>query len=265
MIARSVRTGLVLLNICIFGWSVIVPTVSAQNVNTPACLTQTYDALAHEKRLYRSVLFGQKKSGDLPKGSVRFDIEGNTWIKKDINSWRSLDDSFKNTTWSDGLMDDRADVPARRGILEIKKTPTSDLIPAITQAFRAYQCRLQSVCGAALQSQSSATGATTLTINTDGCIELAQPVLSACKNNTQLSAGPDTCLQIIDSMLDQEEQALVLLVSYDASYRTVVQFTGMFEGFLTDFRFPLIEPLWQTVRAIGNFSNIPCFIGQCDE
>lgn len=265
MMSRPLRIGIISLSISILGWPALLPVASAQNVNTTACLSQTYDALAHEKRLYHSVLFGQKESGDLPKGTVRFDEDGNTWLKKDINSWRSLDEGFKNTTWSDGLMDDRADVPARRGLLEIQKTPTSDLIPAITQAFRAYQCRLQSVCGAALQSQSTATGTTTLTINTDGCIELEQPVLSACKNNLQLTAGANTCLQIIESMLDEEEQALALLVSYDASYRTVVQFTGMFEGFLTDFRFPLIEPLWQTVRAIGNFSNIPCFIGQCDE
>ncbi len=245
--------------------SVMIPVASAQTVNTSACLTETYTALSHEKNLYRSVLFGQKKSADLPVGSTRTDIEGNTWMKKGNNAWRSLGDGFKNTTWSDGLMDTRADAPARRGLLETKKVTTSELIPAITQAFRAYQCRLRSVCGAARDSQSAAEGTTTLTIKNDGCIDIDQPVLPACNNNIFLTAGTDTCTSIIDSMLAQEEQALVLLVSYDASYRTVVQFTGIFEGFLTDFRFPLIEPLWQTVRAFGNFSNIPCFIGQCDE
>lgn len=243
----------------------MMPTVSAQTVDTSACLTETYTALSHEKNLYRSVLFGQKKSRDLPIGSVRTDSDGNTWMKKGNNAWRSLGDGFKNTTWSDGLMDSRADAPERRGILETKKVTTSELIPAITQAFRAYQCRLRSVCGAARDSQSAGTGTTTLTVRNDGCIDIEQPILPACKNNIFLTAGANTCEQIVASMLDQEEQALVLLISYDASYRTVVQFAGMFAGFLTDFRFPLIEPLWQTVRAIGNFSNIPCFIGQCDE
>lgn len=263
MMHRTSRIGLGLLLLLV--GTIVSPAVFAQDVNTPACLTQTYDALAHEKRVYRSVLFGQKASKELPIGSVQFDKEGNTWIKKANNSWNSLAKGFEGTTWSDGLMNTRADVSPRRGIMEIKKTPTSDLIPAITQAFRAYQCHVYAVCTAALQSQSTATGTTMLAVQPDGCISIDEPVLTSCRNNTQFTVGGNTCLSIANAMLDQEQQALVLLVSYDASYRSLLQFTGVFEGFLDDFRFPLLQPLWQTVRAMGALAHIPCFIGQCDE
>ncbi len=36
-------------------------------------------------------------------------------------------------------------------------------------------------------------------------------------------------------------------------------------GFLAEFRFPLLNPLWQTVRTLGGLTNIPCFLSQCDE
>lgn len=266
MTRLSVRIGLGAQCCCILLlWSMFEPLASAQYVDTTACLQQTENALAHEKRVYRAVLFGQKKAEDLPKGSVRSDAEGNTWIKKDTNSWNSLSKGFEGTTWSDSLMDDRADVKPRRGLFEIRKAPTSDLIPSITQAMRAYQCRLDAVCESARMSQSAPKNTTTLKVQPAGCIEFDEPVFDQCKDNSQLTVGASTCPDIVNTMLDQEEKTLVLLIAYDASYRTLLQFEGTFEGFLQDFRFPLLEPLWQTVRVIGNLAHIPCFIGQCDE
>ncbi len=266
MTSVFLRNGLVRLSMLLLLWSAAEPVALAQYVDTAECLQQTYDLLAHEKRVYRSVLFGQKKSKDLPIGSVRYDKDGNSWMKKATNSWRSLDESVKSRTWSDGLMDSESDVPLRRGIFEIRKTPTSDLIPAITQAFRAYQCRLAAACATALDSQKKESeGKTTIDVQPEGCIEFQEPVLTSCKENSQATLGSDTCPEIVAGMLDQEQRTLVLLVAYDASYRTLLQFEGVFEGFLQDFRFPLIEPLWQTVRAVGGLTRIPCFIGQCDE
>ncbi len=259
------RIGFAQLGIVAVLGSALSPVAFAQNVNTQSCLTETYNALSHEKRVYRSVLFGQKKAEDLPLGSVQFDTRGFTWIKKATNQWRTLTPSSIGVGWGDFNMNKFNDVPPRRGLMETKKAPTSDLIPAITQAFRAYQCRLYAVCGSALQSQNSATGTTVLPIEVPGCISLDVPVLSSCRNNTQFTVGTNTCLDVVNGMLNQEEQSLILLVTYDAAYRSLLQFTGVFEGFLDDFRFPLLEPLWQTVRAIGGLAHIPCFIGQCDE
>ncbi len=265
VLPSSLRTGLAQLCCTLLLWSALTPIASAQYVNTTACLQQTYDALAHEKRVYRAVLFGQKKSADLPLGSVRYDKAGNAWMKKGTNVWNSLAKGQEHTNVGNSGMDDKADVVARRGLFEIRKAPTSDLIPAITQAMRAYQCRLYSVCESALKSQSTAEGVTTLQVQPAGCIELEQPVLTQCKNNSQETVGTTTCPDVVAGMLEQEDKTLVLLVAYDAAYRTLLQFEGVFEGFLQDFRFPLIQPLWETVRVIGGLSHIPCFVGQCDE
>lgn len=266
MMKKSLLSAGSILMAALVAWnSVGIPAASAQFVNTSACLTQAYNALAHEKRLYRSVLFGQKESKDLPNGSVRYDKEGNAWIKKADNSWASYAKGYEQTKWFDGQMDDQADVPKRRGIFEATKTPTTDLIPAVTQAMRAYQCRLLSVCESALFSQSAGPNQTTLTTQPQGCIELEQPVLTSCNQNEQATAGATSCTDVVHAMLQEEQQQLILLIAYDASVRSLYQFAGIFDGFLKDVRFPLIEPLWQAVRALGSLSGLPCFIGQCDE
>lgn len=244
--------------------SLLTPLASAQYVVTPACVNQTYDALAHEKRVYRSILFGQKSASELPTGSVRYDTQGRAWLKKANNSWNSVSANASQTI-SDRAMDDSSDVPLRYGIFETRKTPTSDLIPAVTQAFRAYQCRLFAVCASALASQSVTDNSRTLTVQPDGCVELTQPVFTACKDNTQATASTTACTDVVTAMLEEEQQQLLLLITYDASVRSLYQFAGIFDGFLKDVRFPLIEPLWQAVRAIGSLDNIPCFIGQCDQ
>ncbi|HVW66993.1 MAG TPA: hypothetical protein VHA78_04680 [Candidatus Peribacteraceae bacterium] len=241
------------------------PPVSAQNITTVSCTAQTYDAMAHEQRLYRSVLFGQKQSGDLPVGSVRYDSDGNAWIKKGANSWQTLASGYTGTTWSDILMDQQSDVPARRGIFETRKTLTSDLIPPLTQAFRAFGCRLRAVCGTEMASQQSDDQTTQVQVQPVGCIEFTEQVLPACRGAQQGSVSVDSCENSVNAILDHERALLTLTIAYDSAYRTLLQFEGVFAGFLTDFQFPLLQPLWQTVRAVGAFSKLPCFLGQCDQ
>lgn len=237
----------------------------AQNVSE-SCLQSTYDMMARDEREYRSVLFGQAPSKDLPEGSVRFDIEENTWIKTGTNSWKSLDEGFSGTTWSDRLMDERADVKERRGIFETRAASTSDLIPPLLQSMRALQCKLQAVCDLALRSQKLKEDATEpLKIQPDGCIEFEMKPMTSCRTNTIADLSQGNCLLAVDAILEREEKLLQTVVAYDAAYRSLSQFAGIFEGFLTDFRFPLIEPIWQMVRALGALDNMPCFNGQCDE
>jgi len=245
----------------------ILPSAAfaAENVND-SCLEQIYNQMAHEERMYRSVLFGQKKSEDLPSGSVRFDKESNTWLKTEDNTWKSLDPGFEGTTWSDTLMNDQADIEVRRGIFEIRKTPTSDLIPPLVQSLRALQCRLRAVCQLAADSQSVEEGNTDpLKINTDGCKEFEMKPLSACTATTIAGVGPGTCSTAVIAVMEREQKLLQMVVAYDAAYRTLAQFSGIFEGFLADFRFPLLQPLWQMIRTLGALDNLPCFNGQCDE
>jgi hypothetical protein len=223
-----------------------------------------YNALGHEDRIFRSVIFGQQKSKDLPAGSVRYDKEYDTWIKKSPNEWRSVNEGNEGLTWSDFLMDEQGDTPARRGIVEWRKTPTSDLIPSMVQSFRALQCKLQAVCLASTASQSAG-DKETVKVQPDGCLEFEIKTMTACQTPNFGQAGAGSCNTVSDAILAREEKMLQLIVSYDAAYRTLLQFSGTFEGFLADFRFPLLDPIWQMVRTMGALDNLSCFLAQCNE
>ena len=243
----------------------IMPVASAADITTPACLTQTYNALAHEQRVYRSVVFGQKKASDLPVGSILFDNTGTGWIKADTNQWKT---TVQSQVLGDDQMDNTKDTPTRRGIFEQKRTPTSDMIPSLLQSLRALQCHLRAVCDAEAQSEDPANkGKSTVTVQPDGCIQMQLPLMTACSTDQQSPAAitPGNCAQAADALWQQEISLLKLTVAYDGAYRSIAQFSGMFDGFLSEFRFPLLNPLWQTVRVIGGLKNIPCFLSQCEE
>jgi hypothetical protein len=252
---RKSASAVLLLSLLIAG----VPAYAQDNV-TAQCLGQVYDRIAHEERVYRSVLFGQKKSADLPQGSVRFDKTFKTWLKTGDGQWRT---PAGQDTASDSTMDSQADVPRRRGIFEIRKTPTSNLIPPLLQSMRALQCRLRSACQAARMSQSVTSE--TVKAQIDGCLQFEFPTFTACKGNSITSIGLGSCDGAVEGVLAREEKLLELIVAYDGAYRTLMQFAGTFEGFMVDFRFPLLEPLWQTVRTLGAFDKLPCFLAQCDQ
>lgn len=252
-----------------------VPLHAAPDFNDPACTDETYARFAQEQRMYRSVVYGSKKAADLPINSKLFDTSGTLYVKKATNSWVAVSATSSGSsaggssdTRSDSTMDEAKDTPTRRGILEAKRSLTSDLIPALTQSLRAFQCRLQAVCAGAYQSHVAKEDQKTLQVQPDGCIQFDVPVLTSCIMPPDVgvtSVSLDTCNFAADAVFKQESTLLDLSVANDASYRTIAQFAGMFEGFLTQFRFPLLTPLWQTVRVLGGLKNIPCFLAQCDE
>jgi len=257
--------------------SLPLPSHAAPDVDTPECTDETYTALAREQRTYRGVVYGSKKAADLPVNSILYDKDGDAWIKKAKNSWHTVPGFGQESStgvqasgWqnSDSEMDDKKDVPTRKGILEAKRTATSDLIPALTQSLRALQCRLRAVCELAYASQTAEEEEDKLKVQPVGCIEFELPVLKACSTRDGVSPAfiaADACNRAADALFAQESNILNLSVAYDGSYRTVAQFSGMFEGFLSEFRFPLLNPLWQTVRVLGGIKNIPCFLSQCEE
>lgn len=239
----------------------------AQDALNQTCFSGVYDLMAREERLYRSVLFGQKESKDLPVGSVRYDKESNTWMKVGDDQWRSLGEGDgKSTTWNDDKMDKQADVPARRGILEMKMASTSDILPPLIQSVRALQCRLRSVCMLERASQQKELDpAEPITVQPDGCIPQSFLPLDGCTDVSIATAGSDSCEQAAEALVEREVKLLHLAIAYDAAYRSLMQFAGNLEGFLLDFRFPLLTPIWQAVRALGSLDRIPCFSAQCDE
>lgn len=253
---------------------------SAADLAVPSCIGEIYGALAKEQRMYRSVVYGAKDAQFLPVNSFLYDKEGKAWLKTKADEWKEIEDDSdasssqgaiqsggEGQTRDNGEMDREKDTPSRRGLLEAKRTATSDIIPGITQSLRAFECRLRAICE--LSSASQAGGdEESLTVQPDGCIEMKLPPLRACSVADGISPAfidPSLCDEAVEAIFLQETNILSLSIAYDASYRTIAQFTGMFEGFLSDFRFPLLNPLWQTVRTLGGLKNIPCFLSQCEE
>ena len=250
-------------------------TASAQDLTTSACLQETYGSLGSSQRKFRGFVLGQKKSEDLPVGAVRFDTEFTAWTKTAADTWKNLiPDSETN---SDETMDDEAEFADVKGILETRKTLTSDLLPPLLQAFRAFQCDSRARCMVAAASQRR-DAPEEITVQPDGCISFTLPRMDSC----QIEQAPKTgtgektpanfsevktgfCDKVRTSLVEHEAKALKFLVAYDASYRTVLQFAGSFQNFMTQLRGPLLFPLWEAFRALQTFGDEKCFNAQCDE
>lgn len=266
------------------------PSASAQSgVDAPAtgeCLQDLYDAFGREHRLARAVVFGRPPAERAPISAVYYDRQGDPWVKTGEDEWSSPSDEFDGETWTDSDMDDQAEtdpqcddgkdetsdlekscvVLPRRGILEVRKTPTSDLVQPLVQTIRALQCRLRSVCELGAASIGKEPG-DTVDIMIDGCLPMTFPIMEGCRDLTQTTYNTlaGNCREARRELVTREMELLTLTASYDAAYRSLAQFAGMFQEFLTQFRFPLIEPLWQTVRMLGGLNGIPCFQAECNE
>lgn len=240
------------------------PAARAQDVVSASCTTQIYAAMATEQRVFRAVLYGQTKAEDEEIGNVRYDKDGNPWMKTGDGEWRSLAAGFEDTTWGDTLMDEQGAAPVRRGIFERKEAITSDFLPEVIQSVRALQCRLKAQCDRARQSVGF-TGAT-LTLQPDGCIAMEYRAFPACAEKLDVAEATVTaCDQAVITLLERETKQLEMQIAYDAAYRTLLQFAGQLEGFIEDFRLPLLQPLWQAVDALSAFNGVTCFLAQCDE
>lgn len=246
--------------------SMITPTVRAQDVATPACLQETYDRLAAEQRQFRGVLLGEHAALSLPKGAVRFDRDGRAWRKTADDTWKTVA-AMPVQARTDAAMEENREFPLRRGIFETRGILTSDLLPPILLSFQALQCRTAAVCMAAEASQR-AQAADLVTIQPRGCIAFTFPRLRRCGGGSEglTLAGTQigTCRQARESLLTHEENALKMLVAYDASYRSLLRYAGTFDALLTAFHTPLLLPFWQMARVFDGFRALPCFNGQCD-
>ncbi|OGJ55587.1 hypothetical protein A3D88_00640 [Candidatus Peribacteria bacterium RIFCSPHIGHO2_02_FULL_52_16] len=277
------RILLILIGIALL----LQPALVRAAAQTPsgACLQAVNKELSREQRIYRTMLFGFTKAADAPLGDRRYDKEGNAWIKMRKNSWRSQTKGFGGATWSDAQMDlmvERdfmAATPVRRGIFETKKALTSELIPPLLQSFRAFRCRVEAVCKAVSLSipQSGSTEGKILKVETPGCMDFAMSPVEACMLGAEKDAdgtfahkGDEAvartyCTHVGQQLLERESDVLKLAVSYDAAYRSLLQFAGHFDLFLEEFRTSISTPIRQAVSLLGQLQQIPCFISQCDE
>lgn len=241
----------------------LAPQMALGAEPTISCAESVYVRLGQEERLYRSVLFGLSTAEEMPINGTLIDKEGDTWIKTSENTWLSPEN--KDLTWSDATMEEQRDTPARRGILETQKALSSELLPSILQTVRATQCRMEAVCETALASGKEKADSEEVKVQPAGCIEFTMPIFDSCRVSDLNSFNQGGCTTQVQLILARETKMLELLFAYDASYRSLMQLAGTFEGFLSDFRFPLLQPLWQMVRTLGQLDNLPCFLAECNE
>lgn len=260
MLARLPSACLIIALLCAF------PSVgTAQEVVSNQCASDIYAGIATEQRVFRSVLYGQKEARQEKIGNVRYDKEGNPWLKTGDGKWESLSPVYRDILWNDAKMDLEAAAPVRRGIFERREAVTSDLLPEVIQSVRALQCRLKAQCEVARQSQGKPAG-TLIEVQPDGCIAFSMPAMPGCiaqPNTAQITT--DACGTAVASVLEREMKLLELQIFYDSAYRTLLQFAGQLEGFMDDFKLPLLQPLRQTVEALSGFNGVTCFLSQCDE
>ncbi len=246
-----------------------------------ACKTDIEISLAREHRLYRRVLFGMPRAAEEDTGAVRNDKEANMWFKADKNAWRSQAKGYEGTTWTDLMMDQMVERDPlqstdaqtfRRGIFATRGVLTSELIPPITQSFRALQCRAFTVCEAAQRALGGLKPTDGLyTLRIPGCRTLRVRAPVACTPDSgnaisvlSLTSMLNECTPIVEALLARESEMLTLSVTYDAAYRSLLQFAGTFDDFLSVFRLDLLRPIRQSMPLLQQLSRIPCFLAQCN-
>jgi hypothetical protein len=259
------------------------------------CLKDTDLSLAQQQRVERQNLFGRLDAAREPVGNTRYDRDGTPWIKTAAGTWRTDTEGYTGTTWSDaqmnrmteweGMNEEAAGDPSpRAGIFETKRALTSELIPPILQAERAFQCRVAAVCQALRDARDGAKPGADglLTVNVTGCMPLKMRALQTCNffgpekddPNAPLpqsaavfddSVALSDCDANADQMLARERELLKMAVSYDAAYRSLLQFSGNFDRYLGEFKGDLLGPIEQAMPLLSQLSRIPCFLSQCYE
>ncbi len=261
---------------------------NAQNGNpAPACITQITGRVLQQQRIFRDVLLGRAPAQREPEGAVRYTEDGASWIKTGTDRWVSatnpntvMNDTGINgdTEWEG--MNDPQPTPVLRmtrpGILQTQGVLTSDLLPSVLDAYRAFQCRLAMVCAGVLVNGQ---GQNTITLQSPGCAPLVMKPLNQCQF---ANAAPDprtsglpfidpasnvwvrsTCQPLIERVALDEQRMVTLAVSYDAAVRSLLQFSGQFDTFLSSWQTDALAPLRQTVSLVQQLTRIPCFLSQC--
>lgn len=240
-----------------------------------ACIQVSFRQLSRQQRLFRTVLLGRGPAASAPQGTVWHDDEsGLAWLKDDTNTWHTIP---TQKVRSDREMESAVEKdpawtsPFRRGLFSTRTTLTSSLIPPLTQAYRALQCRLETVCRLTTGLAVGAEGAPTVDQTVDGCLspeELGLTGVTECKFTTERAArdavqADQNCRDAVGAVLAHEAETLRLLVAYDAATRTSLQYVGNLERLVSDILYPLLWPLVELGNLVKDLARVPCFLGIC--
>ena len=265
-------------------------------ITAQGCREQTYSRLSQVHRIGRQILFGRERAEDMTLNSVRYDEDGNPWMKMEADEWRSGAKDLQSQTWTDARMDaetewegmNEIDPQSRRsqrtGAFAITGVTTSELVHEyVIPVFRGYACRLEMVCQgvrASFLRQQTENGGL-LSIETPGCQEMVMEPMDECRfsnvdpaesaNQRNIAAGADItaieteCGNLAQQLIEKEAAFLRVAVAYDAAHRSLLQFAGGFDRFLDGLRGDFLAPVEQVLPLLSAFSRIPCFAAQCNE
>ncbi|MBI2635996.1 hypothetical protein HYW84_01590 [Candidatus Peregrinibacteria bacterium] len=264
-------------------------------VSAPACNNALRERLAQQQRILRQIWFGRKAASELPVNSVRWDANGVSWMKMEPDVWRAPakgndpaarnDAQIDSTTEWEGMNEKNpsGNRIERIGIFEQKQQITSELIPELTQSFRAFQCRAAMVCETAYRSflleEPDEQGL--ISVLTPGCDDMVAEPIAECRfGNADSDEGDKIhnsadgfaetvvrteCGPLVKQLADREAAFLRVAVSYDAAVRSLMQSSGSFDEFLRALRADVLAPLEQTMPLLSKLGRIPCFSSQCNE
>ncbi|KKU20108.1 MAG: hypothetical protein UX30_C0004G0056 [Candidatus Saccharibacteria bacterium GW2011_GWA2_46_10] len=258
-------------------------------VNIDSCRSAIDKNLAKEWRVYRSVLFGRKPASLAGLNEVRYDREDKAWLKIDKFTWERLgENNDENITASNSLMDALSEIdsiPAEdggidllsdsfRGIFDTKRKLTSEIVPNLAQALRSFSCRVDMVCELANKSTGFIPGddnpENSVKIEIPGCMPVNWTAIPQClfakedKGQASYADINQYCPRVAAGLLGREAEILKMLVEYDSAYRSILQFAGVFDDFLLEFKWMMNLSLRQAASVIGNLGKLPCFIATCD-
>lgn len=249
-----------------------IPTIASAQTQTPstgACTKSIVESVTAQQERFQAVLFGRPPAADVPIGSTRYGLsDGGQWMKIENNLWRSPSADHETIELTNSDMDQFHSRP-RWGIFEQQEKTTSELIPSISQSLRAFRCELRSIC-AAVRASVPQNAPSNLSISVPGCKTQTLSRFRSCQIEGEaaaidLPAILADCDSIVDAQFDQEMELVKSAVTYDAAYRSFLQFAGHFDRFLENIRMPLLTPLWKMANLLSSFNELPCFLAECNE
>ena len=278
--------------ILLLGTSVPADRATAQAPLTRLqCTDDIFSSLAQQQRVYRDVLFGLQEAGNEAAGNTRYTRDGIAWIKTDDDTWRTSVAAYSTVTLTDAQIDTLTEYPGMNefapsvpephpGIFETRGVLTSELLAPLIQARRALECRTAAACELVRQTRIQIPDADGyVTVSVRGCEDMRMQALASCRFQNPAGGSPNpgtaldaqsekiieqTCEPARQNLLLREDAVLRLAVTYDASYRSLLQFAGNFDAFLGEFQGDILDPIGDSMSILNHITRLPCFISQCN-